>query len=181
MSAVAVTAHPGWRSANDIPRSVPPVMSTISAYLDWLSGRLKPRSVEAAEVCLRQFASCVSTADPACRSAAQVTAGHVAGWELALSARSVEAGERTVVAKTIDYKLATIRRFFEHLHAWGDPDGPAQMPIARPPRRSRPARTKKPAAKHLRAPRSPRPNKAAKPNPPSRAFPVELTWEQIAA
>ena len=186
MSAVALTAHPGWRSAHaqgwvDIPRSAPPLMTTISGYLDWLSGRLGARSVQAAEVCLRQFALYVTTADPACCSAAQVTAGHVAGWELALSARSAEAGERTVAAKTIDYKLATVRRFFEHLYAWGDPDSPAEMPIARPPRRLRPARAKKPAAQRLRPARRPRPKRPAKPKPPSRAFPVELTWEQIAA
>ena len=46
MSAVAVAAHPGWRSADpqswvDISRRAPALMTTVSAYLDALSGRLE--------------------------------------------------------------------------------------------------------------------------------------------
>jgi site-specific recombinase XerD len=153
----------------------------MSAYLEALSGRLQPRSGEAAEVCLRQFAVYVTATDRRCRSAAAVTADHVTGWQAALAARSAAGGERTVSTKSIDYKLATIRRFFEQLAAWSHPDSPAQMPIGRRPRPPRPPRAKRPAVKRLHPARPPRPPRTPKIKPPSRAFPVELTWEQIAA
>jgi hypothetical protein len=55
MSVAALSAHPGWRSANpqswvDVSRRAPALAATISAYLEVLAGRLEPRSVEAAEV-----------------------------------------------------------------------------------------------------------------------------------
>ncbi len=151
----------GWEK---VMCRAPRMAATMSTYLQWLSGRLDPRSVEAAELCLRQFATYVTAADRSCPSAAKVTAGHVADWEAALSARDASAGERTVSAKTIDYKLATVRRFFERIRVWGEADSPAENPVARRPR----------------PPRPPRPKKPGKPKPPSRAFPVELTWAQIA-
>jgi site-specific recombinase XerD len=169
MNAAAVPANsdPGFELPagwEQVTCRAPRMAATMSTYLQWLSGRLDPRSVEAADVCLRQFATYVTATDRSCRSAAKVTAGHVAGWEAALSARDASAGERTVSAKTIDYKLATVRRFFEWIRAWGEADSPAENPVARRPR----------------PPRPPRPKKPGKPKPPSRAFPVELTWAQIA-
>jgi integrase len=151
----------GWEQV--ISRA-PTMATTMTDYLRWLSGRLDPRSVQSAEVCLRQFAIYVITTDRSCRSAAKVTAGHVAGWEAALSARDASAGERTVSVKTVDYKLATVRRFFERIGAWGVADSPVENPVARRPR----------------PPRPPRPKKPGRPRPPSRAFPAELTWAQIA-
>jgi site-specific recombinase XerD len=186
MSAAAVVSaipgpgfelQAGW---DRVATRAPTMATTMTAYLQWLSGRLDLRSVQAAELCLRQFATHVITTDRLCRSAAKVTASHVAGWEAALSARDASGGERTVSVKTVDYKLATVRRFFERIGAWGAADIPAENPVARRPRPPRPPRPKKPVVMRPRPPRPPRPKKPGRPKPPSRAFPVELTWAQIA-
>jgi integrase len=172
-----VLSHPEWER---IAKRAPMLVRTMDRYLDRLADRLEGRSVEAAEVCLRQFALHVVGSDRSCRSAAKVTAEHVAGWEAALSVRSRDAGERTVSARTIEYKRATVRRFFEEILVWGDPDSPPEIPVARRPRPPRPPRPNKPKAVCPRPARPSRPPKPVKAKPPSRAFPVELTWEQIA-
>jgi integrase len=173
-----VLSHPEWER---IAKPAPTLAHTMSRYLDRLADRLEGRSVEAAEVCLRQFAIHVIGSDRSCRCAAKVTTAHVASWEAALSIRSRSQGERTVSAKTVEYKRATLWRFFEQIRAWADPDSPLENPVAKRPRPARPPQPKKPKAVRSRLARPPRPPKPVKPKPPSRAFPVELTWEQIAA
>jgi integrase len=123
----------------------------------------------------------VTATDRRCRSAAAITADHVTGWGTAFVARSAADAGRTASAKTVDYKLATIRRFFEQLAAWRYPDSPSVMPITRRPRPPRPPTARKPTAQRPRPRRPARAKKPAEPKPPSRVFPVELTWEQIAA
>jgi integrase len=151
----------------------PALAETATGYVDHLSARLAPRSVAAAEVCLRDFSLHVIAADSSCRAARDVTASHVAAWCAALA-------ERAVTAETINYKLDVLRRFFEHLGHAGHPDAPAEIPIARRPRprpshAPRPVRTevvhKPEAAKQARAPQ---------PTPPRRAPSQETSWEEIA-
>ena len=129
-------------------------------------------------MCLRQFASHVTAADRSCRSAAAVTAGHVTGWEVALSAPGAADGRADgdqPRPSTTSWPPSPLLRAPERV---GPSRCPAQMPIARPPRRPPPPKATKPATKRPRPPQAPKP---AKPKPPSRAFPIETTWEQIAA
>jgi site-specific recombinase XerD len=158
MSAAAVAAglYPGFELPagwEQIMSRAPRMATTMSAYLRWLSGRLDLRSVKAAEVCLRQFATYVTSTDRSCRSVAKITAEHVAGWETELTRSPTAGRQRTVSEATIDYKLATLRRFFDQIRDSRVPDSPAENPAL-----GRPSRSKS----------------------PGRAFAVELTWEQIA-
>lgn len=147
---------------------------TARAYLDHLGARLAPRSVAAAEVCLRDFSLHVLATDGSVRSAREVTASHVADWCAALA-------ERAVSAETINYKLDVLRRFFEHLRDTGHHDAPGEIPVARRTRPQRPPRAPRPATKNrAHKAKAPRQARVPKPKPPSRALPAETSWEEIA-
>jgi hypothetical protein len=118
----------------------------MTAYLEELAGRLSAASVASAESCLRQFALHVMATDSSCISAADVTAIHVGGWCVGLSARWGSRRKRPVTAATINQKLDVLRRFFEHIREAGYPDAPEQLPIFRPPRKPRPPKPNIPTA-----------------------------------
>jgi site-specific recombinase XerD len=172
-AAVAVPQAPFElpRVWGGIALRAPVLAETMTAYLDDLSTRLAPRSVAAAEVCLRDFSRHVLATDGSCRSPRDVTALHVADWCAALA-------ERAVSAQTINYKLDVMRRFFEHLHDHGHRDAPIEIPIARrprPPRAGRPV-----TVSPVQNPKAVEKPRVPKPKPPSRAMPKETTWEEIA-
>jgi site-specific recombinase XerD len=176
--AAVVVSEPAFELprvwAAGIAQRAPVLAETVTAYLGHLSERLAPRSVAAAEVCLRDFSLHVITTDPSCRAARDITASHVGNW-------CAELAERAVTAETINYKLDVLRRFFEHLGERGHPDAPAKIPVARRPRPPRPS----PAPPTVTRERVPKPEAAkqtgaAKPQKPSRALPRETTWEEIA-
>lgn len=161
--------HVGYRHSArwDIVVAKAPVLAAVmGAYLEGLGRRLNPRSVTAAEICLRQFASHLVATDARCRSTRDVTSAHVAAWEHELTARSAPPFERSVSADSIAYKTDTLRRFFTHLMDSGHVEAPETLPI---PFQPRPARTHQ------------KPRRAPSPKAPSRALPRETTWEEIAA
>jgi site-specific recombinase XerD len=126
-----------------------------------------------AEVNLRQLAAYLIATDRSCRAARDVRASHVAGWCAVMA-------EHALTARTINYKLNVLRRFFEHPRGSAHPDAPAQIPVARRPRPPRPARSRPPARTRHGKARPLRRTRVAEPKPPSRALPTETTWEEIA-
>src|SRR6516165_7897729 len=117
-AAVAVNPNAGFELPagwEQVMSRAPRMVATMSAYLGWLSGRLDLRSVRAAEVCLRQFAVYVTATDRSCRSVAKITPEHVAAWEKELTRSPADGRQRTVSEATVDYKLATLRRFFDQI------------------------------------------------------------------
>ncbi|MGH9047823.1 MAG: hypothetical protein ACRDVW_11015, partial [Acidimicrobiales bacterium] len=94
LAAVAddVVAASGW---DTVLLAAPTLAATMTAYLRELSGRLAPRSVDAAELCLRQFAVHLVATDPACQTVGDVTTAHVMSWRRALEERDPSAGDRT--------------------------------------------------------------------------------------
>jgi site-specific recombinase XerD len=148
----------------EIADQAPSLAGTMISYLIQLQlgERLAPRRVKAVEICLRQFASHVIATDGSCQSAADVTDVHVTSWQAALSRHLVGGGARPVSARSTAYKLGTLRRFLDHISAWGSFDAPD--PLSAPRRPGAPVG-------------GPRPSKA---KPPSRALPPETSWEEIA-
>ena len=143
----------------------PVLAAVMGAYLEGLTRRLNPRSVTAAEICLRQFAVHLVATDPACLSTRDVTAAHVAAWGHELTAHGAPPLCRAVSAESIAYKTDTLRRFFAHLISIGHIEAPEALPIPFQPR---------PLTR--RSQRRP-----AKPKMPSRALPRETTWEEVAS
>ncbi|HZU72680.1 MAG TPA: site-specific integrase [Acidimicrobiales bacterium] len=174
MSAAPATKRAGLGESvpaawADISARAPELALTMRSYLSSLAERLSPRSVEAAGVGLRQFARYLIGTDPTCQSIRDVRADHVAGFRTALAEGSVTSTCTPAGSRTIEYRIATLRRFFEDLTEAGSPDAPAEMAI--------------PALFHPRrqsAPQPPKPPKRRRPKPPSRALPRETTWEEIA-
>ncbi len=54
----------------------PKMAATMARYLDQLAVSARPATVAAVDLTLRQFAHCVTVADPTCRSMAGVTRIH---------------------------------------------------------------------------------------------------------
>ena len=154
-----------------IDAAAPVMAATMLAYLGRLSDELSAASVAAAEVTLRQFAGHVIATDPTCRSVAATGAEHVAAYRAELGQRWASLGERRVLSTTVDYRVATLHRFFGQIAAWGFADTPAVTPVgaglASPgrPRRRGGGRLAKTLAK--------------KPGPrPER--PAQATWAEIS-
>ncbi|MGH9103427.1 MAG: hypothetical protein ACRDYD_10680, partial [Acidimicrobiales bacterium] len=164
LAAVAddVVAESGWDVAF---ARAPMLASAMAAYLHELSGRLAPRSVDAAELTLRQFAVHVATTDPTCQTAADVTTAHLTSWKHALEHRDPAAGERTASKKTVAYKLQTLRRFFEHSAHSRPLDASQETSIVWPIRKPKKPKTRR---------------RSVAPKAPSRALPKEMSFEDIA-
>lgn len=163
LAAVAddVVAASGWDA---VLLAAPTLAATMTAYLRQLSGRLAPRSVDAAELCLRQFAVHLVVTDPACQRVGDVTTAHVMSWKRALEERDPSAGERTASQRTIVYKLQTLRRFFAHTAQSGLLYAPKAAVLAgtASEAKKRPARVRR-----------------AAPKPPGRALPPVVSFEEI--
>ena len=112
-----------------IDAGAPVMAATMLAYLGRLSDELSAASVAPAEVALRQFAGHVIATDPTCRSVAATGAEHVAAYRAELGQRWASSGERRVLSTTIDYRVATLQRFFSQIAAWGFADTPAVTPV----------------------------------------------------
>ena len=171
VSKPAAPAKPVPARWAGIDAAAPVMAATMLAYLGRLSAELSAASVAAAEVTLRQFAGHVIATDPTCRSVAATGAEHVAAYRAELGQRWASSGERRVLSTTVDYRVATLHRFFGQIAAWGFADTPAVTPVgaglARPgrPRRRGGGRPAKALAK--------------KPGPrPER--PAQATWAEIS-
>ncbi len=163
VSKPAAPAKPVPARRAGIDAAAPVMAATMLAYLGRLSDELSAASVAAAEVTLRQFAGHVIATDPTCRSVAATGAEHVAAYRAELGQRWASSGERRVLSTTVDYRVATLHRFFGHIAAWGFADTPVVTPfgagLASPgrPRRRGGGRPAKALAKKPR----PRPGRPA--------------------
>jgi integrase len=160
---------PRWA---DIHAAAPDLAMTMQAYLSVLGGELSARSVRAAEVTLRQFAEHIIATDPRCRSVADITAEHVANFRAELHRPNPSSQRWPVSAGTVEYRVATLRRFFGHIAAWGFADSPSATPTGGGRRGPQPPR---------RRPGGGRPPKPVPTPPKSRpALSAAATWTEIA-
>jgi site-specific recombinase XerD len=153
--------------------------ATMRRYLAQLGESLKPRSIDAAEAVLRQFAGRVTEADASCRSVAAIERSHVEDYLAWLRARPGQQPNSTVLAGTIAHRVGLVAKFFERVIAWGYEDAPPQSPISRrdaPPAPRPPARGKRLSA-------VPGPMTPAKRRPAAglKGAAPEVSWEEVAA
>lgn len=135
-----------------IGAAAPVMTATMLAYLSRLSEELSAASVQAAEVTLRQFALHVSATDPTCGSVGALTYEHVASYRAELGRQWVSSGDRKLSSRTVAYRVATLRRFFCQIAAWGFEDTPAVPPLAAKPSRRRCRGGGRPAKAPAKAP-----------------------------
>ena len=100
---------------------------TLGRYLSQASTFLAPRSVEVADVVLRQFARWLLEHTDV-RTVAAVGRGHIEDFKLWLVARPGMRGDG-LSASTQRQRLRMLRMFFERIIDWDWTDAPARNPI----------------------------------------------------
>ena len=166
--------EPTWE---EIASTSPEMVATVRRYLADLGASLKPASVKAAEVALRQFAGRVTQADPRCRSVASIGRHHVEDYLVWLRARPGPQWGDTVSLTTVDHRVGLIVKFFERVLSWDYADASPTIPIGardrpklvRPSRAGRKARVTKVA-----------PVAKTRPRRVGGAVP-EITWDEVAS
>jgi site-specific recombinase XerD len=105
----------------------PLVAALVRRYLRQLGTFLAPRSVDAAENALRQFARWLIT-DAGLDSIGAVHRDDIEDYKVWLATRP-RAGGATITAETHRQRMRTVRQFFERIIEWDWPDAPARNPV----------------------------------------------------
>ncbi len=101
--------------------------ATMARYLDQLAVSARPATVVAVDLTLRQFAHCVTVADPTCRAMTAVTRSHFEDYKRWLARRPGRRG--TLSPSTISGRVGLLRTFLVRIIEWGYDDAPARVPI----------------------------------------------------
>jgi site-specific recombinase XerD len=133
MSAARVTAM-AWvrqdessREWAELSTKVPQLVATMRRYLIQLTTFLAPRSVEAADGCLRQLARWL-VAETEVVVVADITRTHIEDYKVWLAAQPGAKGP-TMAKNTQRMRLRMIKIFLERLIEWEWPDAPGRNPI----------------------------------------------------
>ena len=107
--------------------TAPQAVMTIHRYLRQLGTFLAPRSVDAAESALRQFARWMIT-QAQLTAIAQIRRDDIEDYKVWLAARPRAAGQ-VISAETRRQRMRTVRQFFERIIEWDWPDAPPRNPV----------------------------------------------------
>ena len=110
-----------------IDTKAPQLVATMRRYLIQLTTFLAPRSVEAADNCLRQLTRWL-VADTEVTVVADITRTHIEDYKVWLAAQPGAKGP-TMAKNTQRMRLRMIRIFLERLIEWDWPDAPGRNPI----------------------------------------------------
>ena len=130
MSAVP-EPHAADKAAADwaaIGSRAPAVACTMGRYLDQIATFLAPRSVDAADNALRQFAVWL-VAHTDVRVVADVSRTDVEDFKVWLAAQPGNKPGSRLSANTHRQRLRTLRAFFERIIEWEWPDTPIRNPV----------------------------------------------------
>jgi len=110
-----------------LSRTAPQLIATMRRYVLQLTTFLAPRSVEAADMTLRQFARWLTT-ETDVTVINQITRNHVEDYKVWLAAQPGQKGQ-LLAKNTQRHRLGMIRMFIERLIEWNWPDAPSPNPI----------------------------------------------------
>ncbi len=111
----------------DLAVETPMLVNTMRRYLAQLATFLAPRSVEVADITLRQFARwLIASSD--ITAVAAITRTHIEDYKVWLACQPGSAGS-TMAKNTQRHRLRTIRSFFERIIEWDWTDAPGRNPI----------------------------------------------------
>jgi site-specific recombinase XerD len=117
-------SHREW---SELATRAPQLTATMRRYLVQLTTTLAPRSVEAADYTLRQFAGWLAEHTEV-TAVADIARRHVEDYKVWLAARPGTKNQ-TLARNTQRQRLRMIRVFFERLIDWDWPDAPRRNPI----------------------------------------------------
>jgi site-specific recombinase XerD len=113
-----------WATLN---AEAPHLVATMRRYLSQLATFLAPRSVEAADITLRQFARwLVASSDTS--TVADISRTHIEDYKVWLANQPGSRG-LTMAKNTQRHRLRMIRSFFERIIEWDWSDAPGRNPI----------------------------------------------------
>jgi site-specific recombinase XerD len=134
MSANAAECFEPWvpspgsdREWPELSTQAPHLAVTMRRYLLQLTTFLAPRSVDAADVTLRQFARWI-VANTDAQVVADIERNHIEDYKVWLAAQPGTKSP-TLAKNTQRQRLRMIRIFFERLIEWDWPDAPGRNPI----------------------------------------------------
>src|SRR5260221_3702374 len=123
-AVAGATAAAEWAQ---LQAAAPQAVMTIHRYLRQLGTFLAPRSVEAAESALRQFARWMVT-QTQITAIARIGRDDIEDYKVWLAAKRLSAGQ-VISAETRRERMRTVRQFFERIMEWDWPDAPARNPV----------------------------------------------------
>jgi site-specific recombinase XerD len=119
----------GWHAGTEwaeIAAAAPRAAATMRRYLRQLGTFLAPRSVDAADGALRQFARWM-TADAGITAVGDIRRDDIEDYKVWLAGRPGHRGRLS--AETHRQRLRTVRAFFERIIEWDWPDAPPRNPV----------------------------------------------------
>jgi site-specific recombinase XerD len=119
----------GWHAGAEwaeIAAAAPRAAATMRRYLRQLGTFLAPRSVDAADGALRQFARWMLD-DAGITAVAGIRRDDIEDYKVWLAGRPGHGG--SLSAETRRQRLRTIRQFFERIIEWDWPDAPPRNPV----------------------------------------------------
>jgi len=119
----------GWHAGTEwaeIAAAAPRAAATMRRYLRQLGTFLAPRSVDAADGALRQFARWM-TADAGITAVGDIRRDDIEDYKVWLAGRPGHRGRLS--AETHRQRLRTVRAFFERIIEWDRPDAPPRNPV----------------------------------------------------
>jgi integrase len=90
---------------------------------------LRPKSVAAIDITLRQFAGFLVAADSPVTCIADVTRIHIESFKTHISVRGGYKTNATLSKTTIGMRLGHLHAFFQRINTWGYDDAPPRIPI----------------------------------------------------
>jgi hypothetical protein len=119
----------GWHAGaewSEIAAAAPQAAATMRRYLRQLGTFLAPRSVDAADGALRQFARWMLT-DAGITAVGDIRRDDIEDYKVWLAGRPGHQGRLS--AETHRQRLRTVRAFFERIIEWDWPDAPPRNPV----------------------------------------------------
>jgi site-specific recombinase XerD len=110
-----------------IEATAPLVAAVMRRYLRQLGTFLAPRSVDAADSTLRQFARWM-TGDAGITAVADIRRDDIEDYKVWLAGQPRH-GSGTITAETHRQRMRTVRQFFERIIEWDWPDAPPRNPV----------------------------------------------------
>ena len=122
-----VASSASEREWADLATETPMLVATMRRYLTQLGTFLAPRSVDVADITLRQFARWLIASSDVTAVAA-ISRTHIEDYKVWLANQTGPRGA-TMAKNTQRHRLRMIRSFFERIIEWDWPDAPGRNPI----------------------------------------------------
>ena len=113
----------------DVAEAAPVLAATCRRYLQQLGVSLRPKSVAAIDITLRQFAGFLVAADPPVTRIADVGRPHIEDFKTHISVRGGYKTNATLSKTTIGMRLGHLHAFCHRINTWGYDDAPSRIPI----------------------------------------------------